>query len=159
MAQIFRFRLATLLQVRRLREEQARLQMARILQTLAESRQILVKTEQLQAHLFSRWHRARQKGWTAPDYQLFQNYLEYLAQTIAGLRAEIAQQETRVQAQREKLRQLSQERKLLEKLRKKQFIRFQQEQNARFQKEADDMALLTKPLRKPGDSDEFSSPK
>ncbi|RLA88096.1 MAG: flagellar export protein FliJ [Deltaproteobacteria bacterium] len=142
----FRFKLDTLLRVRQLREDQARLELARLLNILAETRQTLTDSMTLKAKLLAKWHQALEKSLSGADYQLFQNYWGFLQQSIAALKEDIKRQEGQIQSQREKLVKLSQERRLLEKLKNKKRIIFKRQQTAQMQKEADEIALLRRTL-------------
>ena len=143
--QVFRFRLATLLRVRRLREEQARLEMAKLLKSLAEMQQAVDTAENLRAQCLALWHQPRKEGLTAPEYQIFHKYINSLRFTIAELLGQIRQQEMIIKTQQEKLTKLSQERRLLESLRDKRLLRFKQALTRQVQKQADELALLGRP--------------
>lgn len=138
----FRFRLATLLRVRRLLEDQARLELAQLLKSQEENRQALAEAQGLRWQTLNNWHRPRQEGLTASDYQLFQQYIDYLQVKISDLLNLIRQKKIEIEVQQKKLTQLSQERQLLERLREKKWMAFKKEQNAQIQKEADEIALL-----------------
>jgi flagellar biosynthesis chaperone FliJ len=74
----FRFPLETVLKVRTLREEQARLELARAHGQLARSRQALADTEAHIAGALNRLKEATSRHWKAPEYQMVFRYLEHL---------------------------------------------------------------------------------
>jgi flagellar protein FliJ len=121
----FRFPLEAVLKVRTLREEQARLALAKAQNQLARSRQALSDTVNLMAGTLE-----RMKGATslhAYEYQLVLRYLDHLKMAREGWRDQVAQDETVVSEKMQALQKCHQERRLLENLRQKKFAEFRRE--------------------------------
>lgn len=138
----FHFSLATVLRVRSLREEQARLELARTLMLLERSRQALKDTERRLAQHLAALHRSAAQAMDGKDYQLHFAYLHYLKDALQGWRSRLAQEEAEAGRQKLKLRQLHQERRLLANLREKKLARFNQVQARTLEKETETVVLL-----------------
>jgi len=123
----FHFPLETVLKVRTLREEQARLELARAQSQLARSRQALTETE---AHIFGvlqRMKQAASRKWKASEYQMVFRYIEHLKQARQGWQEQVAREETVVAEKMQALEKSHQERRLLENLRGKKYLEFRRE--------------------------------
>ncbi len=123
----FRFPLETVLRVRTLREEQARLELARAQSQLARSRQALADTEAHILGTLNRLKEATSRNWQASEYQMVFRYLEHLRLAREGWQERVAQEETVVTEKTLALEKRHQERRLLEKLRGKKFLEFRRE--------------------------------
>jgi flagellar biosynthesis chaperone FliJ len=66
----FRFPLETVLKVRTLREDQARLELAQAQNQLARSRQALTETEALISGAVTRMKEVKSRNWQASEYQM-----------------------------------------------------------------------------------------
>lgn len=121
----FRFSLETVLKVRTLREEQARLALALAQNQLARSRQALSDTQNLMAGTLDRMREAT--SLRASEYQLVLRYLDHLKMARDGWRDQVAQDETLVTEKMQALEKCHQERRLLENLRKKKYDEFRRE--------------------------------
>jgi flagellar protein FliJ len=121
----FRFPLETVLKVRTLREEQARLALARAQTQLARSRQALSDTINLMAGTLERMKEATSLH--ASEYQLVLRYLDHLKMAREGWRDQVAQDETVVSEKMQALQKCHQERRLLENLRQKKYAEFRRE--------------------------------
>jgi flagellar export protein FliJ len=144
--------LDTALRVRRLREEQARLELARALMRLERSRQALRDTERLFAEELAALHGTVAQAVTAQDYQMHAGYLDHLKGAIQGWRARIVQEEAEVERQRLHLQRLHQERRLLSQLREKKYVQFKREVAKSLEKEVESGILQRWPEQAgPGD--------
>jgi flagellar export protein FliJ len=123
----FRFPLETVLKVRSLREEQARLELARAQRQLAQSRQALAETEALISGILNRMKEATLRNWRASEYQLVFRYLEHLKLAREGWREQVSREETVVAEKLSALEKCHQERRLLENLRDKKQAEFRRE--------------------------------
>jgi flagellar protein FliJ len=121
----FRFPLEAVLKVRTLREEQARLALARAQTQLARSRQALSDTINLMAGTLERMKEATSLH--ASEYQLVLRYLDHLKMAREGWRDQVAQDETVVSEKMQALQKCHQERRLLENLRQKKYAEFRRE--------------------------------
>lgn len=133
----FRFSLDTVLRVRGLREEQARLELARALMRLECSRQALRDTERLFAEKLDALHGTVTKAVTAQDYRIHAGYLDHLKGALQGWRARIFQEEGEVERQKLHLQRLHQERRLLAQLREKKYALFKREVTQTLEKEVE----------------------
>jgi flagellar export protein FliJ len=115
----FRFPLETVLKVRTLREEQARLELGRAHSQLARSRQALADTEAHILGALNRLKEATSRNWKADEYQMIFSYLEHLRMAREGWQERVAQEEAVVAEKTLALEKRHQERRLLEKLREK----------------------------------------
>jgi flagellar FliJ protein len=138
----FRFPLETLLRVRRLREDQARMELARLLNTLQEKNDALQRAEEDRLKLISEWSGSPGRVINSADYQFMQKYLLSLKYIIADCREQISRLEEEVRLGQEKLLKLSQERKLMENLKEKKVKLYREEVAAYLQKESDENVLL-----------------
>ena len=123
----FRFPLETVLKVRSLREEQARLELAQAQNQLARSRQALIETEALISGALTRMKETRTRNWQASEYQMVFRYLEHLKQAREGWREQVAREEEIVAEKKLVLEKCHQERRLLENLRDKKYAEFRRE--------------------------------
>jgi len=123
----FHFPLDTVLKVRALREEQARLELAQAQGQLARSCLALRETETLCARISARITKETSRDWEAPDYQMVFRYLEHLKLALEGWRDRIAREEAVVEEKKLVLKRCHQERRLLEKLREKNYAEFRRE--------------------------------
>ena len=123
----FRFPLETVLKVRSLREEQARLELAQAQNQLARSRQALIEIEALISGALTRMKETRTRNWQASEYQMVFRYLEHLKQAREGWREQVAREEEIVAEKKLVLEKCHQERRLLENLRDKKYAEFRRE--------------------------------
>ena len=90
----FRFPLETVLKVRSLREEQARMELAQAQRQLARSRQALTETEALISGTLTRMKEATLQEWQASEYQMIFRYLEHLKSAREGWLEQVSREET-----------------------------------------------------------------
>jgi len=138
----FRFPLETLLKVRRLREEQARLELAALVQALHRNRQAVITAEARRFQVAQTWPTPAGPAISGQDYQLAQKFLVALKLSIDDLKRHIALQEKEILEKQQALQKLLQERKVLETLREKKFTQYRWEVAREIQREADENALL-----------------
>ena len=123
----FRFPLETVLKVRSLREEQARMELAQAQRQLARSRQALTETETLISGTLTRMKEATLQEWQASEYQMIFRYLEHLKSAREGWLEQVSREETVVAEKLSALEKCHQERRLLENLRNKKRAEFRRE--------------------------------
>jgi flagellar FliJ protein len=123
----FRFPLETVLKVKTLREEQARLELARAHSQLARSRQALADTEAHISGALDRLKEATSRNWQASEYQMVFRYLEHLKLAREGWQERVAQDEKVVQEKTQALEKCHQEKRLLENLRGKRYLEYRRE--------------------------------
>lgn len=136
----FRFSLETVLKVRGLREEQAKLEVALAQKELERTRQALAQTQDLRQSLLGDLEPG-EKEWTPQDFRIFRSYLDHLKTTVEGLKQRIQEQEADIQNKKEVLKQRYQERRLLERLREKQYALFRREMMKVMEKETEAIVL------------------
>ncbi len=121
----FRFPLEAVLKVRTLREEQARLALAKAQNQLARSRQALRETISFMAGTLERMKEATSLH--ASEYQLVLRYIDHLKMAREGWRDQVGRDETVVTEKMQALQKCHQERRLLENLRQKKYAEFRRE--------------------------------
>lgn len=137
----FKFSLETVLKVRSLREEQARLELAQALVRLEKSRAAMAEAQRHLAKGVAEFQGAPGRMWPAQDYQLLRGYLEHLKTAIQGWREQIVRQETEVREKQLNLERLHQERRLLARLRERKYWEFRREAAKFWEKETEAMVL------------------
>ncbi|MEJ5329778.1 MAG: hypothetical protein WHT07_06475 [Desulfobaccales bacterium] len=120
----FRFPLATVLKVSRLREEAARLRLAQALKRVAASRRALTETEELLAKRLAGLEGEASRSFSTEDFLLHLRHLESLSRALAGWRERLQQEEAAAERERQTLLKHHQETRLLEKLRDRAWARF-----------------------------------
>lgn len=123
----FRFPLATVLKVSRLREEAARLRLAQALARVAASRRALEETENLLAKRLAAFGGEASRSFSPEDFLLHLRHLEHLSRALAGWRERLAQEEAEAERERQTLLKHHQQTRLLEKLRDKAWASFRRE--------------------------------
>ncbi|MDI6852303.1 MAG: flagellar export protein FliJ [Deltaproteobacteria bacterium] len=137
----FRFSLETVLRVRILREEQARLELVQALALLERHRLSLKETERLLAEEMHAWRSAMPRAVTIQDYRIRAGYLEHLKGAIQDWQLRINRQKAEVEAKQRRVQHLYRERRLLANLRDKQYLRFKRELARGLEKEAEAAVL------------------
>ena len=137
----FRFPLATVLRVSRLREEAARLRLAQALTRAAASRRALAETQKLMADRLAALAGDAPPARSAQDFLLHLRYLEHLSRAVGGWRERLAQDEAEADRERQTLVQHHQKTYLLERLRDKAWVRFRRELARRQEQETEAMVL------------------
>jgi flagellar FliJ protein len=123
----FIFPLDTVLKVRRLREDQARQDLARAQAQLARSRGALEETRGHFALTLEKLRHTPQEGWDAQDYQLLCRFLEHLKLAVEGWRDQVSQDEAMVTEKTLILQRFHRERRLLERLKERKFLQYRRE--------------------------------
>lgn len=136
----FRFSLETVLKVRGLREEQAKLQVALAEKEVERSRRALEQTRERRRQMVADLD-SGVKEWTPQDFSIFKSYLEHLKITVDDLQKRIEEQQADVQQKKEVLKQRYQERRLLERVREKHYAQFRRELRKLMENETEAIVL------------------
>lgn len=141
----FRFPLETVLKVRTLREEQARLELAQAQGQLARSRKALAETEAHISGALGRMKEAGSRDWKASEYQMAFRHLEHLKLARQGWREQVGRDEAEVKEKMLALEKCHQERRLLENLRERRFWEFRREMAKFLESQSEAMVLARWP--------------
>jgi len=136
----FRFSLETVLKVRGLREEQARWEVGRAQTELERLRRALAETKDLRSRLAADLQ-SKEREWTPQEFSIFKTYLEHLKTAVEGFKHKVEEQKAVLQAKTEILKQRYQERRLLERLREKQYAKYRRELMKVMEKETEAIVL------------------
>jgi flagellar FliJ protein len=136
----FRFSLETVLKVRGLREEQAKWEVAQAQTELERLRRGLAETKDLRIRLAADLQ-SRERKWTPQEFSIFKTYLEHLKTSVEGLKYNVEEQKAVLHQKMEILKQRYQERRLLERLREKQYAQYRRELMKVMEKETEDIVL------------------
>jgi len=142
----FRFPLATVLQVARLREEAARLRLAQALARAALSRRAVEETQRLLARRLAEMGEDAPLGRPPEEFLLRLRHLEQLNAAMAGWRDRLAQEEAEAEKERHHLLSRHRERRLLERLEEKARARFRRELLKYLERETEATVLCRFPL-------------
>ena len=123
----FRFPLETVLKVRTLREDLARLELARAQGQLARSSQVLTETEIHISATLNRIKKPTERNWKAPEYQMVFRYIEHLKLARQGWQEQVTRDKNVVAEKMRALEKCHQERRLLENFRGKRYLEFRRE--------------------------------
>lgn len=138
----YSFKFETLLNYKKRLEEVAQQVLAQKMTERAEAEQKLNRLKTRGEKCLFELIKKRAKGIPAAQHLLYINYLNLLAKDIA-IQEEVAQALARaVEEARQKLLKLSREKKMIEKLKKKDFNAFTQEMIRVEQKENDELVLI-----------------
>jgi flagellar FliJ protein len=138
----YSFKFETLLNYKKRLEEVAQQVLAQKMTERAEAEQKLNRLRTREEECLFELMEKRTKGIPAAQHLLYINYLNLLAKDIA-IQEEVVQSLTRaVEEARQKLIKLSREKKMIEKLKKKDFDAFTQEMIRLEQKENDELVLI-----------------
>jgi flagellar FliJ protein len=138
----YSFKFETLLNYKKRLEEVAQQFLAQKMTEWAEAEQKLNRLRTREEGCLFELIEKRTKGIPAARHLLYINYLNLLAKDIA-IQEEVVQSLTRaVEEARQKLIKLSREKKMIEKLKKKDFDAFTQEMIHLEQKENDELVLI-----------------
>jgi flagellar protein FliJ len=137
----FRFPLETVLKVRIIREDLARLELAQAKSKLARSRQALADTEAHISGALNRFKETTSRTWQASEYQMVFSYLEHLKQAREGWQERVAQEEKVVAEKTLALEKRHQEKRLLENLRGKKYLEFRRELTKFLEKQTEDIVI------------------
>ncbi len=144
----FRFALATLLKVRGLREEAARLALAQSLAQVAKSRQALAQTRDLLASRLADLTAPGRGPWPADAFLLRLRHLGWLRSALAAWQQRLAQEEAEVATRRETLAKLHQEHHLLKRLAEKAWGRYRLSLARSLEQETEALILTRWPVSK-----------
>ncbi|MBF0480136.1 MAG: flagellar export protein FliJ [Desulfovibrionaceae bacterium] len=136
----FKFRLEKVLEYRRQLEEQAKMELAK---ALRERDLLCARVKDLEARFEELTERmAEAVSMTSAELWLWRTYKERLATELEEARFAVARIEIEVARCRKHAVERAKERKLLEKLKSTQAVKYVREQNLREQKEFDEMATI-----------------
>lgn len=141
----FRFPLATLLKVSRLRQEAARARLSQAEARVAASRQALADTQNLLAQRLAGLGGDTPRVWTAEELRRRLHYLEHLTRALAGWRERLAQDEAEADQERQVLLHHHRQTRLLEHLRDRAWARFRRELERRQSQETEATVLARFP--------------
>ncbi|MHB8068241.1 MAG: flagellar export protein FliJ [Desulfobaccales bacterium] len=136
----FRFSLETVLKVRGLREEQAKWEVAQAQTELERLRRALAETKDLRIRLAADLQ-SKEKEWSPQEFSIFKTYLEHLKTSVEGFKHNVEEQKAVLHQKMEVLKQRYQERRLLERLREKQYAQYRRELMKLMEKETEDIVL------------------
>jgi flagellar FliJ protein len=141
----FRFRLETLLRIKRRLEEAAQMELSGLSAKKAEmeqrQRELLDELNSLRGQL----KEGLKQGLNASEYQLCQQALSVKTNELDRLRQDISKIELEIIKARHKLTGIYRERKLAENLRKRQFDEYRRQEARAEQNELDDLMGLRLP--------------
>jgi flagellar FliJ protein len=136
----FKFRLEKVLEFRRQLEEQAKMELAKALRERdllrARVKDLELRYDELNTRM------AEAKSMTSAELWLWRTYKERLVRELEEARFAVARIEIEVTRCRKQAVERAKERKLLEKLKSTQAVKYVREQNLREQKEFDEMATI-----------------
>jgi flagellar FliJ protein len=136
----FKFRLEKVLEYRRQLEEQAKMELAKILRERdllrARVKDLELRNDELDARM------TEAKSMTSAELWLWRTYKERLTGELEEARFAVSRIEIEVARCRRQAVERAKERKLLEKLKSTQAVKYAREQNLREQKEFDEMATI-----------------
>jgi len=136
----FKFRLERVLDYRRQLEEQAKMELAKVLR---ERDLLQAKLANLEMRYDEQnWRMAEAKSMTAAELWLWRTYKERLEGELEETRFAVERIEIEVARCRRQAVERAKERKLLEKLKSTQAVKYVREQNLSEQKEFDEMATI-----------------
>lgn len=139
---IFRFRLETLLTVRRALEEQAQLHLGQQVRILRGHVERHTELEEERLAFIAHLEREKKQVMTAARYIFIMEAVRAKERELAQQLNAIASQTEIVEQARLELAEKVRGRKVLEKLREKKFAQFRQAELAKEQVENDEMAVL-----------------
>ena len=138
----YRYKLETLLMVRRNREEQCRQHLAHELFVLENHKRHLRRLKDERAALVDTLEKARRRDIQAAMYGFYVEAIGNKDRMIAFQHNAIAAQERVVAQARQDLMERVKEKKIVERLKEKDFLDWQREQARREQNENDEQAVL-----------------
>ena len=138
---VFHFSLDTVLKVREIREEQARIALSRAIQDRERTARAMRESELRRYQILKLLGRDRAGIRSAEEFRLLKAYLEHLDMAIDGLRKRLANQDREVADNRTQLSQRHQEHRLLTNLRTRYLRRWRQEMLRTWEKETEAMIL------------------
>ncbi len=138
----FRFRLETLLQLRKRLLELAEGELARLLGELSVARQVLDEKIFQIEKTSEKLRQTVQKGTSALEFQSMRNYLDSLYKEQAALEAKIQSLEAELVRIRKMVSERHKEKELVERLRQRQYVSHLRELQRIEQIEADDLSNI-----------------
>ena len=138
----FVFRLETVLNVRRSREEQVQQKLGHELFVLENHRQYLEELKQKRAETAEQFDQRKKQNMVASLFSFFVEALRHLERDVEFQKNAIQAQEQTVQKVREELTEKVKERKIVERLREKDHLEYLKEVQRKEQNDMDEMAVL-----------------
>ncbi|NLO76748.1 MAG: flagellar export protein FliJ [Clostridia bacterium] len=141
---MFKFRLANVLRLRKHHEKLSLEQVGKCLQQLQEAVQKKEELEAKIAKLESDFSAVLEGAISSEIVKLYNNYLVHQQEALELQEQLILEKKKNLEEAREKFIQAMKERKIMDKLKEKQYIRYQQEQGKKEQNFQDELAVTSK---------------
>jgi len=136
----FEFKLQSLLNIREAREKEVKNELAKIMQVQNRERAIQQKLKDGIEQQKEKFRERFISGKSSPHESImFERFVDTALRAIEGAEIKIQNMEPEVQKVREKLIEVSKEKKVVEKLKERQFDEYNYEMNRETAKESDDM--------------------
>ncbi len=145
----YTFKLEPLLNYKKRLEEVAQQALAKKIAELAAARQAMERLQAARQEYLREIMKTRGQGIPAPQYLLYVDYLKTLERKIERQVEEIQGLDQAVAVARQKLLQVSREKKTIEKVRERDFRAFMQEAARLEQKQNDELVILRRQGRNP----------
>ena len=143
----FKFRLQKVVDTKAKQEKQKSIELAQLFMELerqkSELKSLNFELESVQQEVFAK----TVGGSPAKEILEYQRYIEKLQQDIQLQKKSIADLEEKIEQTQASLLKLNKEKKILERLREKRYLKYLQEQNREEQKLLDEMFNLTQALK------------
>ncbi len=146
----FTFRLQSLYLWRKNLEELSQLRLAGYLQALAGQEERMKKLREVRKAYDGECRQKAGQGATVCDLILYLDYSNDSFQQLEVLELERQKNLKIIETERQKLMNLTRERKILEKLKERQFIKFLSEQEKKERKASDDLLVQRRPVSRKG---------
>jgi flagellar protein FliJ len=146
----FTFRLQPLYLWRKNLEELSQLRLAGYLQALAGQEERMEKLRETRKVCDGECRQKAGQGAPVSDLILYLDYFDASFQKLEVLELERQKNLKVIETERQKLTNLTRERKILEKLKERQFIKFLAEQEKRERKSTDDLVVQRRPGSRKG---------
>jgi flagellar protein FliJ len=146
----FTFRLQPLYLWRKNLEELSQLRLAGYLQALAGQEERMEKLRETRKVCDGECRQKAGQGAAVSDLILYLDYFDASFQKLEALELERQKNLKVIETERQKLTNLTRERKILEKLKERQFIKFLAEQEKRERKSTDDLVVQRRPGSRKG---------
>ncbi|MGI6144357.1 MAG: flagellar export protein FliJ [Peptococcia bacterium] len=141
---MFKFRLANVLRLRKHHEKLSLEQVGKCIQQLQEAVQKKEELEAKIAKLESDFSAVLEGAISSEIVKLYNNYLVHQQEALELQEQLILEKKKNLEEAREKFIQAMKERKIMDKLKEKQYIRYQQEQGKKEQNFQDELAVTSK---------------
>jgi flagellar protein FliJ len=146
----FTFRLQSLYLWRKNLEELSQLRLAGHLQALAGQEERMKKLRETRKAYDGECRQKAGQGTTVSDLSLYLDYSNDSFRQLEVLELERKRNLKLIETERQKLMNLTRERKILEKLKERQFIKFLSDQEKKERKASDDLLVQRRPVSRKG---------